>query len=583
MILRLALSVVVTLFTANSFAQLPVDKETEETGYSSFPVLQCPATNEAIKDFRKKLLDLKKAIKEEANCKGITQDVSNLSDLVTKERDGIMALIAKGQSQGLTDAEQGRVEAYVEKVSVTTSNLLAIITGNDACFDEDKQGMSLEFITSLIGEGSKILSVIGGPETGATIQVAGEVITGFLKAMKTIEANRQGYKFKQYDQRTAYAESMCSLFDYRRELEKLVNPYESVTRLEQLKLVLEKQISILRDNCVECRAIILLVEEEATKARETKVTTEIKTQDIWPPLFDARIKQMALEIDKLYTKRLGTHTYRSLRTLTWIPLRVRSLENNSLKADLGLEDIGSEMMSIEKFMITEQAPLFLKQLIVEARQWNSQLDNHLMGVVYTLRVLKNTYPDVKWPYVNWGGTLFGDTFEYYGQILESLDVARGHVNEEDRAAIETYFQELENMARYYGIATDVVDNYCTFFKEAKWYKKKKTGADKEGIADVCGGNALKEIRNASNMFTNYRMMMPSFSSDPIGGAAPIVAPVEITEDWVESLTRVVDDMTENKDYVTRQQGTGTLLNTPPPVIPDLQLPLPGFDVPNAQQ
>ncbi len=580
--LRIALILVLGIFSTNTFAQVPVDNETEETGYSSFPVLQCPASNEAIKDFRKKLLELKKAIKEEANCKGITADVSDLSNLVTAERDNIMALITKGQSQGLTDAEQKRVESYVEKVTVTTSNLLAVLTGNDACFDEDKQGMSLEFVTSLIGEGSKILSVIGGPETGMTIQVAGDVITGFLKAMKTIEENRQGYKFKDVEQRMAYADSMCSLFDYRRELEKLVNPYESVSRLMQLQGVLEKQIGILRDNCPECREIILLVEEESTKARERKTEKEIKTQDIWAVAFENKIAAIAKQIDKLYTERLGTHTYRSLKTLTWIPLRVRSLEDNNLKADLGLEDIGSEMLSIQKFMVTEQGPLFLKQLIVEAREWNSHLDNHLMGVVYTLRVLKNSYPGIKWPRLNWGGTVWGDTFEYYGQILESLDIARDQVNADDRAAIETYFDKLQNLGRYFGIATDVVDNYCTFFKEAKWYEKRKHGAAAEGIGDVCASKALKDLRYASHMFTNYRAMMPSYIADPAGGAAAAPpAPVVITEDWVESLTRVVDDMTRSSDYVTRQE-TAPALIAPAPDLGLPGLPLPRFDVPVQQ-
>lgn len=578
--LHIALTLLIGLFSWTAGAQTPVNTDVETQGYASFPVLQCPATNEAIKDFRKKLLDLKKAIKDEANCKGITADVSVLSELVTKERDTILALITKGQAEGLTDAEQGRVESYVEKITTTTSNVLAVITGNDACFDEDKQGMSLEFVTSLIGEGSKILAIIGGPEVGATIQIAGEVITGFLKAMKTIEQNRQGYKFKNVEQRMAYAESMCALFDYRRELEKLINPYDSVARLQQLQDVLEKQIAILRDNCMECRQIILLVEEEATKARETKNNTELRTQDIWPPAFEHKISQMAKEIDKLYTKRLGTHTYRSLKTITWIPLRMRSLEDNSLKADLGLEDIGSEMLSIEKFMITEQAPLFLKQLIVEAREWNSQLDQHLMGVVYTLRVLKNQYPNIQWPRLNWGGTVFGNTFEYYGQILESLDIARSQVNEDDRASIETYFKELENLARYFGIATDVADNYCSFFKKAHWYKKKKSAAAPDLIADVCGSPALANVRHASNMFTNYRMlMMPS--TDPIGGSAPPMPSepeVVVTEDWVESLTRVVDDMTRSSDYVTRQENPSEeiLENRP-----DLNLPgVPGLDIPN---
>jgi hypothetical protein len=544
---KLLLSLFVGLFTATTWAQSPVEKGVEAEGYESFPVLQCPATNEAIKQFRTKLLDLKKAIKSEANCKGIEADVAGLSSLVTKEREDIVALINKGQTQGLTDQEQGKVETYVQNLTEKTSNLVAVITGNDACFDEDKKGMSLDFITSLIGEGSKILAIVGGPEVGATIQVAGEVITGFLKAMKAIQNNRQGYKFKDPEQRMAYAESLCSLFDYRRELNKLIDPYDSVERLQELNTVLTRQIKILRQNCLECRSIINMVENSSVKARETKAEYDITMDDLWPKELETTASVEAKKIDKLYVRKLGTHTYRTLKTLAWIPLRIRALENSSLKADLGLEDVISEMASIEKFMVTEQAGDFMKQLLVESSEWNQKIQMHLMAAGYSVSMLRMEYRylEIPKPTFNW----ITSQDETQGYLLEVLDVAREQVSSADRALIRTYFKDLENLARSLTIATDVAQNYCVFFELADWYKP--------SIHRQCNGSKLRDLRSAANKYTNYKMLMPSNRDSAL--AEPVVVessdvPSEdvVAKDWVDSLTRVVEDMTQVNDYVRRK-------------------------------
>jgi hypothetical protein len=547
---RTTFAFLVFSFSFSAGAQSPVDTDREELGYASYPVLQCPATNEAIKDFRTKLQDLKKSIKSQANCTGISSDVSGLADLVTNQRDDVLGLISKGQSEGLTTAEQGKVESYVQQLTEKTSNLVSVITGNDACFDEDKQGNSLEFITSLIGEGSKILSVIGGPEIGATIQVAGEVITGFLKAMKTIQNNRQGYKFAKADQRLAYAESLCSLFDYRRELEKLIAPYESVARLLELEITLNKQISVLRSNCVECAEIVSQVEREIRQARETKGAANFAIDDIWPKGFEAMVAARAKEIDQMYTRRVGTHTYRSLKTLTWIPLRIKALEDRNLSADLGLADVVYEMDSIEKFMVTEQATYFMKQLVTEAQTWQQKIVSHVTGARYTLYQLRASNSKVVVPNVN----MWAEPTVYYGALLEALDVARDVVSSSDRALIRTYFADLEKLSRSLNIAVDVTNNYCEFFANAEWYKS--------GIRQHCGGTRLQAMNEAAAMFLNYRTMMPSYSKELTDMPAEpksfvVSAPSEVvTQDWVESLTRVVEDLTQSQNYVLRQ-GTPT--------------------------
>ncbi|MCB9073771.1 MAG: hypothetical protein H6623_09125 [Bdellovibrionaceae bacterium] len=526
----------------------PVDTDIQQKGYKQFPVLQCPATNEAMKQFRKKLMDLKKAIKSEANCSGISADVKDLSTLVTKQREDVVSLISKGQTEGLTSAEQGKVESYVQQVTEKSSNLLAVITGNDACFAEDKKGMSMEFITGLIGESTKVLSILGGPQVGATVQIAGEVINGFLKAMKTIQDTRQGYKFAQADQRIAYADSLCSLFDYRRELDNLIAPYESMNRLQQLKGTLEKQLSILANDCPECAEIITTVHNEIKTSRDASNGAPASVDSIWPKAFEQKIAARATEIDKLYTRRVGTHTYRSLRTLTWIPIRMEALKDSNLKADLGLEDVISQMKSIEDFMVDDQGPSFEKQLIREAREWQQKLVSHVTKANYTLRMLQSSYPNLQLPKIPWAS----DLPEYYGALLDAMDAAREQINGNDQSLVRTFFADLDSLTRSLNIATEVAGNYCSFFGAANWYRP--------ALRYQCDSAQMKAIQEASAMFTNYRALMPSHKSslaipakDEHRMSAAIPAKNNYAVDWVDSLTQTVDSMTESGDYVRRNQ------------------------------
>lgn len=555
---RILFAICVGLFTANTWAQTSADKVFTSEDSEPVPILQCPLPNGVIKQFRTKLLDLKKAIKSEANCSGIEADVKGLSDMVTKERESIIALINKGQTQGLTDDEQGKVETYVQNLTEKTSNLISVITGKDACFEEDKKGMSLDFITSLIGEGSKILAIVGGPQVGGTIQIAGEVITGFLKGMKAIQNNRQGYKFKDPEQRMAYAESLCSLYDYRTELNKLIEPYDSVERLDELKRVLKRQIQLLRTNCVECRSIILMVESQSAKVREEKSEYEITIDDLFPKELETKASAEVKKVDKLYVNKLGTHTYSSLKTLAWVPLRIRTLENSSLKADIGLEDIVSEMASIEKFMVTEQAGDFMKQLVAESSEWNQQIHMHLMAASYSMYMLKSEYRDLETPKAKFHWITSQD--ETFGYSLQALDMAREQVSSADRALIKTYFTDLEKLARNLTIAVDSARNYCAFFEIVDWYKP--------SIHKHCDGKPLKELRSAANKYTNYRTLMPSNSDAALesGNEELVAEPVvvmdaregsfdgDIAKDWIDQATRGVENMTEFNNYVRRRAG-----------------------------
>ncbi len=515
--------------------------ELDEKSSSRYSVLQCPASDEALKDFRTKLLKLKNAIKKEANCDGISQSVEGLADLVTKDRENFLALISKGQVEGLTTQEQSSIENYVTNLTVKTSNLISVLTGNDGCFDEDKKGQSTEFIASLIGEGSKILSVIGGPQIGGLASIASGVITGFSNAAKVIRENTQGYDFSIDDQKLAYADSLCALFDYRRELDNLMYPYDTTTRLNELIGALNQQLSKLNQNCVECADIIRRVDKQTALATNNGLIELTSIDQIWPTAFEKEISLLALSIDELYINKVGTHTYQALKTRSWLPIRARTVESSALTADLGLENVLSEIDNIERFMVDDEAGSFMKQLVTDVKEWRSKINSLMFAEGEYLAMDLRFYVEEQ--------PLFTSTLmDRYGAILEALENgAQRSKDSRAKARVRSFMANFRLLSQGMNVAVDVANRYCTFFENSNWYRS--------GVVRQCPNANLVNLADEALMFTNYRLMMPSYSDLPRPKQS--VETVEVTADWVEALSRSVEDMTKQPNYVKRQ--------TPPPL------------------
>lgn len=530
------ISVLFSFVAAHAVDRSLLPFEIDEKSASRFAVLQCPASDEALKDFRTKLLKLKTAIKKEANCDGISQDIEGLANLVTEDRDKFLTLISKGQVEGLTTPEQKSIETYVSNLTIKASNLLSILSGNDGCFDEDKKGQSTEFIASLIGEGAKVLSVIGGPEIGGLASIASGVITGFSNAVKVIQENTQGYDFSVDDQKLAYADSLCALFDYRRELDNLMYPYDTTSRLNDLIGALNQQLSKLNRSCSECEDIIRRVDEQTALATANGLIELTSVDQVWTPEFEEEISLKALAIDDLYVNKVGTHTYRALKTRSWLPIRARSVESSALTADLGLENVLSEMDNIERFMIDNQAGSFLKQLVKDVKEWR--------GKINTFFFIEGEYlaMDLRF-YIDEVSIWSSTTMDHYGAILEALE--KGAERSKDsraKARVRSFMANFRLLSQGMNVAVDVANRYCVFFENSNWYRS--------GVVRQCPNSNLETLANEALMFTNYQLMMPSYADLPRPKLE--VSDVEITTDWMDALSRSVKDMTKQPNYVQRQ-------------------------------
>jgi hypothetical protein len=566
-----------------------LDPDSRPTTYSQFPILQCPATNEVMKDFRNKILDLKKSIKAEAQCEPIKANVSKLSDLVTKDREGFLKLITQGQSQGLSSDDMKTVQNYVSDLTTTTSDIFSVISGNDACFAEDRQGASLSFIASLIGEGSKILALVGGP-TGGTISVAANLITGFLNGMDQVKKNRRGYKFEVADQRIAYAETLCSFFEYRRELDNLLNPYESISNLKNLRAVLERQLKILYNSCPECALMIDQVNVEIAKGHTS-------ADSLWTDSFEKNLILSAEAIDATYTRKIGTHTYRSLKTRSWIPSRIAALESTQLKADLGLQDVLGQMADIENFLLDREVGYFLGYLSNDASQWRRKLLTQLtqgreLMAQLNIPLIKvqgiDSFPETYYAAYGYGweteAYIDTDKFYKYGAaVVESLDTATTRLSITDKAKVNSFFKKMDDITRGLKVSVDVVDNYCTFFALANWYNP--------NISSQCESSSMMQMKRDVAEFTGMSpnlmvstvsplpaqipptevsavedlnkserdKIVPGAEEDPVGSGRPVQATTadssanNITIDWVQSLTQSLKIMTSDPKYVIKME------------------------------
>ncbi len=522
---------------------------------SRFPVVQCPATDEAVLVFRQKLQDLKASIKNEANCDGIKADIKHLGDLLTKERPKFIDLIAQGEIEGLTVEEEGSVQNYVSDLTVTTSNLISVITGKDACFESDKQGTSLEFLSSLIGEGSKILALAGGPQLAPLITIAGEAISGFMTALKTIADNRQGYDFRKQDQQIAYAKTLCTFYDYKQELNTLIAPYESIARLEQLAVVLNKQVSTLVQKCTECAEFKSMVDQQASRTTEEVISVG----QVWAKDFDQLAKQKAKEIDSLYTQDLGTQMYRAMKTLTWVPLRIEGLRaGEEFSVDVVLSATINEQEEIEQFLIDDQAGNYLSQLVRNAEDVTWKLDEYINNQTYLLVRMDGPYIE-PFNMISFYNGSYHRLEDYYAKLFSALEDMRNTTTDmEGKKLIDSFFMDLEAKSRSLNIAVDVVDKYCAFFSHTNWYHR-------GGISGECTSSYLTDLKEKALLITNYRMLMTmgDVESGEAGDEAdlmmaePVVVEaaaedVPVSADWAESMRLSVEELTAEVEYVERR-------------------------------
>ena len=141
---------------------------------------------------------------------------------------------------------------------------------------------------------------------------------------------------------------------------------------------------------------------------------------------------------------------------------------------------------------------------------------------------------------------------YYQVILEGLDRAqRESTDLLLRAKVRSYLSTLKLHSQGLNVAVDVTSRYCSFFENSNWYRY--------SVSSVCPNKDLSALQTEATLFTRLRLTLTSDGGASKELPAMIALPsnVELSADWVESLTRSVTEMTDTPTYIIRQYAPHT--------------------------
>lgn len=478
--------------------QLPLNFEQLTGGFTGYSVVQCPRADEFSSDFLTQLQQLKNSISSEANCEPVSVNVDSLSDLVTTGQGQFRELIQKGTTQGLSERESETLRGYVQNLTTTTASLLQVLSGNDACFEEDRQLNSLSFISSLISEGSQIMGILD--PSGGTVAVAGSLLSGFLDGLQDIQ--EVGYDFTQHENRVAYNDTLCAFYNFKQEFNQYLFAETQVRRLQEVNALLERQLRRTTANCVECTTLQQSVEQSARNNEQFGFDSNLGL------FIETDVDQWASDIDSNYGIEMGTRTLQTARAQQWVGYRIETLRNASFQADLNLQHSLQLMDDIENFLIEREAPKFLSVLIAQARDEEDDLFDHISRTAFGQIIQLYDYlgeeelPS-RWIMTGRGGTKFPVAIETYEELfpllnhLEELALRLRRSSDRNdlvqRAGLMSYLDSVDYEMIQVVSALQLAVRYCDFFLYSQqWYNS--------SISSVCEGSRIRATRSFFGLF-----------------------------------------------------------------------------------
>ena len=211
-----------------SFAALnptwyPAAHITQSSEIQSNP-LRCPSINQDESAMIARLQTLRDTIQTTANCKALSEGFKGLENLAGSSRSEFLALIEKSRTGVvLTEAESKKMVDYVEKATLKSASLAIMLSDSKQCLEEKDTSQYLMAISSLVNEGSALLSTVAGP-WGAAIGIGGKVVAGLIQGVSRFIQSMPGYNFKDKKQWTGYVETLCLFHNQQDEINALIHP-----------------------------------------------------------------------------------------------------------------------------------------------------------------------------------------------------------------------------------------------------------------------------------------------------------------------------------------------------------------------
>jgi len=443
--------------------------------YRLFPVLECPKVGEEFEQMISKLESVKSAIRKDANCRNVELQVKSLEDLVIKDRQEVMDIVGKSETESLSEDQARKVRSYAENVTKKVAALNDLFMRTNQCFAEDQADKQLSTLAGFVSEASGLVGSLTGP-WGAPIAMAGNVVAGFLTGLDQVLKSRAGYDFSKREQWTGYVQNLCTYHSYRDQIDHLLNPQVKISQLKELKLKLELQISTLTQNCEECQSI-----ENVFNAQVNRPSGEIQMM----------LSSEVQKADEHFRKPYGTYTLQSLGLREWTIKEIARVEK---EAQTYWSDVSGRNLlyrakeDIEKFLLEREAPRFLSFQTTQSR---TDFNNFRMFLSEDGRTLymrmESQFPNLiqnKVKYFGWS-----DPLEMFrAMIISPLDftsLPRTEAAEDLKFSWDFFREQSLVRLRTAQTSTAVMQSFCSFFKHSGRYSP--------AIRAQCGSSMLREL------------------------------------------------------------------------------------------
>lgn len=479
-------------------------------------VLKCPAIPEEYSKMLTELKSLKSSIKQVANCEPIQQDVRKLEELLGDRRREVAELIKKNKTEALSDYEQEIIRTYVEEVTTKVFSTIELLNRNNYCFSEDKQKFDFSSLASITLDATALLKNFSGP-WAAPINLGGNVVASIFQGLDKLVKSRRGYDFANIEHRENFVSSMCTYYNFRQDVDKLLYPEKNLEQLENLEQSLSSQLDSIQKNCPECKEI----------ARIDKQLGR---------LGDAagfhQMNSLMTRVDSQFVRPLGMYTIRGLTTQRWLAKEVdRVREERRAEAFHIGRDLISEVRSdLDRFLFEREAPSFIRWQSERAfnlvRDFSAFVKKDGQSLMLQVASEMRSFPEELHRFDE------GQTIDFLAAALKPM---RERGKNDLAARIQAFGRRSLDLFDSAVVAYNVQANYCNFFKHAEVYSQELQYACDSMQATAAKRN-LQRVKIQSR---RYNLSVLEFGSD-------------YSVDWVESLDKQLRRLNADRDLFKRK-------------------------------
>ena len=448
--------------------------------YRPDKILTCPSVGTPYKALLDDLENLKTSIRAGANCNNVIK-VIDATKLNPDIRAKFLELIEKSKTEPLTNEEGKMIATYVENITENVGTLIDLFANGSQCFADDKK--AADKIASLVGfinEASRLAGSVAGP-WGAPIAIGGRVVAGLVAGINEIVKARAGFDYSDPKGWRAYVDNLCSYYEYREQIDALLNPQKKAAELEQLAGTLDKMINSMTERCDDCKDVVSMFEKNAK---------------FDPTVVISLTKPLVTKIDKSYQKPIGSYTLQASGLKQWaISQRERVLAdaNEFMPDSSGKYLLVQAKKDLDNLLFIKESPKFLSFQYKAAAGQLSQIRDFLRNNGIGLyQDIINLAPELNVTADSWNGPSDQQLFDFLinkdipWEKLERANQANAEYVGDLKNALVSFQVDIKDRIEAYRITIGAYDSFCQFFR--------LSGNFNSGIRKVCSyGNLLEDL------------------------------------------------------------------------------------------